>query len=60
MIWARMLQAMSNVWHCSCLNLLKFLSQDDEVDEMMKAAQTCEVQPGVIDYRRFTKVLMQG
>lgn len=36
------------------------LSQDDEVDEMMKAAQSCEMSPGVIDYRRFTKVLMQG
>jgi hypothetical protein len=48
------------IWLCSSLILSEFLSQDDEVDEMMKAAQTCEVQPGVIDYRRFTKVLMQG
>ena len=51
---------MKDAWLCSSLILSEFLSQDDEVDEMMKAAQTCEVQPGVIDYRRFTKVLMQG
>eukprot|EP00282_Hemiselmis_andersenii_P017090 CAMPEP_0114125402 /NCGR_PEP_ID=MMETSP0043_2-20121206/9283_1 /TAXON_ID=464988 /ORGANISM="Hemiselmis andersenii, Strain CCMP644" /LENGTH=142 /DNA_ID=CAMNT_0001218329 /DNA_START=1 /DNA_END=430 /DNA_ORIENTATION=+ len=31
---------------------------DDEVDEMMKAAGGCEAQPGQIDYRRFTKVLL--
>jgi hypothetical protein len=27
-------------------------TQDDEVDEMMKAAAGCEVQPGIIDYRK--------
>uniref|UniRef100_A0A7S0VLX3 EF-hand domain-containing protein n=1 Tax=Hemiselmis tepida TaxID=464990 RepID=A0A7S0VLX3_9CRYP len=31
---------------------------DDEVDEMMKAAGGCEAQPGQIDYRRFTKILL--
>ncbi|EKX47820.1 hypothetical protein GUITHDRAFT_86224 [Guillardia theta CCMP2712] len=30
---------------------------DDEVDEILKAAEACEVQKGVLDYRRFAKVL---
>ncbi len=34
-------------------------SQDDEVDEMLKAASSCEVKPGHVDYRQFTKVLLK-
>lgn len=32
---------------------------DDEVDEILKVAQQCEVQPGIIDYRRLTKMMCQ-
>ena len=32
---------------------------DDEVDEILKVAQQCEVQPGIIDYRRLTKIMCQ-
>ena len=34
-------------------------AQDDEVDEMLKAASSCEVKPGHVDYRQFTKVLLK-
>eukprot|EP00802_Teleaulax_amphioxeia_P027832 Tamp_29299.p1 GENE.Tamp_29299~~Tamp_29299.p1 ORF type:complete len:155 (-),score=34.14 Tamp_29299:272-736(-) len=30
---------------------------DDEVDEILKVAASCEVQQGVIDYRRLTKLM---
>eukprot|EP00293_Proteomonas_sulcata_P018982 CAMPEP_0184311468 /NCGR_PEP_ID=MMETSP1049-20130417/41926_1 /TAXON_ID=77928 /ORGANISM="Proteomonas sulcata, Strain CCMP704" /LENGTH=152 /DNA_ID=CAMNT_0026626865 /DNA_START=83 /DNA_END=541 /DNA_ORIENTATION=+ len=31
---------------------------DDEVDKLIDAASSCEVQKGVIDYRRFCKILL--
>jgi hypothetical protein len=34
-------------------------AQDDEVDEMLKAASSCEVKPGHVDYRQLAKVLLK-
>jgi hypothetical protein len=34
-----------------------FQRQDEEVDEILKVAASCEVQQGVIDYRRLTKMM---
>jgi calmodulin len=32
---------------------------DEEVDDILKVAASCEVGPGVIDYRRLTKLMCQ-
>ena len=45
-------------YHIRCLLLRSiFQRQDEEVDEILKVAASCEVQQGVIDYRRLTKMM---
>jgi len=32
---------------------------DDEVDQLLTAAQDCEDSPGIIDYRKLTRALLE-